>query len=116
MRRALKVAGSILGGLTALVLLVAIGGYLYFAHGPGKEAIRAKVVEAVNGGVLFSNTDELVEGMRRLHQDPALRDTLATNAYRDSRKRWFEDAVMDRFLELIETARAAKRDGRVKRV
>ena len=49
-----------------------------------------EVVESINGGLLFSDTDELVEAMRRLHRDPALRDVLATNAYHAGRERWFE--------------------------
>ena len=64
-----------------------------------------EVVEAVSGGLMFSNTDELVEAMGRLHREPALRDALATNGYRAGRERWFEDAVMDRFLELVRTAK-----------
>jgi len=68
-----------------------------------------EIVNAVNGGLLFSTTDELVEAMRSLQQDAALRNTLATNAYLGGRERWFEDAVMDRFFELVEPALAAKR-------
>jgi glycosyltransferase involved in cell wall biosynthesis len=67
-----------------------------------------EVVEAVNGGMLFSNTDELLSAMRTLQQDQHLRNTLATNAYLRGRERWFEDAVMERFLNLIDTARAGK--------
>jgi hypothetical protein len=59
---------------------------------------------------LFSDTDELVEAIRQLHHDSALRNTLATNAYRAGRERWFEDPVIERFLDLIETTRAAKRN------
>jgi hypothetical protein len=58
---------------------------------------------------MFSNTDELVEAMRRLHGDSALREVLAANAYRAGRERWFEQSVMERFFELVEQARAARR-------
>ena len=64
-----------------------------------------EVVEAVNGGLLFSTTDELVSAIRRLHEDQALRDGLAANAYMGGRERWSEDAVISRFLGLIDKAR-----------
>lgn len=67
-----------------------------------------EVVEAVNGGLLFSNTDELVDAMRRLQENPQLRDTLARNAYEHGREHWSEEAVMNRFMELVELARAGK--------
>jgi glycosyltransferase involved in cell wall biosynthesis len=69
-----------------------------------------EIVEPINGGLMFSNTDELVEAMRRLHHDPALREVLAANAYRAGRERWFEHSVMDRFLELVQRAQTARRD------
>jgi glycosyltransferase involved in cell wall biosynthesis len=68
-----------------------------------------EIVEPINGGLMFSNTDELVEAMRRLHHDPVLREVLATNGYHAGRERWFEHPVMDRFLELVEQTRAARR-------
>ncbi len=67
-----------------------------------------EIVGAVNGGVLFSNTDELVDAMRQLHTDPSLRDRLGAGAYAGGRERWSEDAVMGRFLELIDGARTTK--------
>ena len=69
-----------------------------------------EIVESINGGLMFTNTDDLLEAMRRLHHDPALREELATNAYQAGRERWFEQPVMDRFLELVEQKRAARRE------
>ncbi|MEO6222673.1 MAG: glycosyltransferase family 4 protein [Vicinamibacterales bacterium] len=68
-----------------------------------------EIVETVKGGLLFSDTDELVEAMRRLHEDPALRQAMGSHAYRAGRELWSEGPVIDRFLDLVEKARAAKR-------
>jgi glycosyltransferase involved in cell wall biosynthesis len=70
-----------------------------------------EIVERANGGLLFSNTDELLAAMARMQDDQAMRDAFATSAYRAGRQHWSEDAVLGRFLELVETARADKSQG-----
>ena len=71
-----------------------------------------EIVDEARGGLLFSNEIELIASMTRLQQDPALRESLAANAFRACRQHWSEDVVITRFLELIERARAAKRPAR----
>lgn len=56
---------------------------------------------------------ELMTALGRMQQDSALRDSLATSAARAVDALWSEHAVMDRFLELISTASAARGASRV---
>lgn len=70
-----------------------------------------EIIEASQGGLLFSTTEELITALGRLHQDPALRSTLAANAYEASCVRWSEDAVIDQFLGLVTEANAARMVG-----
>lgn len=72
-----------------------------------------EIVEAANGGILFSDTKELVTALGRMQHDSALRDSFATSAARAVDALWSEHAVMDRFLELISTASAARAASRV---
>lgn len=66
-----------------------------------------EVVEAANGGLLFSDTEELLDAMRRMQEDTALRDTFATGAFHTGRQLWSEEAVISRLLDLVRTTRAA---------
>jgi len=60
-----------------------------------------EIVDAADGGLLFSNEDELLAALARLQRDPAYRDRLADSAFRACRERWSEDVVIGRFLELV---------------
>jgi glycosyltransferase involved in cell wall biosynthesis len=63
-----------------------------------------EIVDAANGGLLFSNTGELVDAMRRLHTDRTLRDGLGANAFAACRSFWSEEAVMNRLMALVSKA------------
>lgn len=67
-----------------------------------------EVVEAANGGLLFSDTGELLEALKRMQEDTALRDSLATGAFHAGRELWSEDAVIARLLDLIAIASAGR--------
>ena len=71
-----------------------------------------EIIERAKGGLLFSDTDELVAAIARLHGDPELRDSFATGAFEAARKHWSENAVVESFLDLNRNARAAKRAAR----
>jgi glycosyltransferase involved in cell wall biosynthesis len=72
-----------------------------------------EIVEAANGGILFSDTKELMTALDRMQHDSALRESLATSAARAADALWSEHAVIGRFLELISTATAARAASRV---
>lgn len=67
-----------------------------------------EIIETARGGMLFSNEEELLAAITRLHRDPVHRDALASNAYEACRTRWSESVVIDRFLDLVTRARAAR--------
>jgi glycosyltransferase involved in cell wall biosynthesis len=67
-----------------------------------------EIVEQAGGGVLFSNEEELIAALERLQQDTEYRDRLAARAYDACRARWSEDVVVDRFLEIVDEAIAAR--------
>lgn len=67
-----------------------------------------EIVEACGGGTLFSTPDELIAAMRRFQEDPSHRAARADAACRGYRERWSEEAVMPRYLELIERIRRGK--------
>lgn len=70
-----------------------------------------EIVERSGGGELFHNTEELVQAMIRLQEDPAHRARLARAAYRGYVERWSESAVMPQYLGIVRRA-AARRDQR----
>jgi glycosyltransferase involved in cell wall biosynthesis len=72
-----------------------------------------EIVDAAQGGLLFSNEDELAGALARLQGDPAYREALAGRAFRACRELWSEDVVIGRFLELISEARSARRQRQV---
>jgi glycosyltransferase involved in cell wall biosynthesis len=67
-----------------------------------------EIVDAAQGGLLFSDTPELLEAMARLQGDPAYRDTLAGGGFEACRSRWTEKVVVERLLDMIGDARAAR--------
>ena len=72
-----------------------------------------EIVEAANGGILFSDTTELMTALGRMQHDNVLRESLATSAVHAVDVLWSERAVIDRFLELLSTASAARAASRV---
>ena len=71
-----------------------------------------EIVDESNGGVLFSNDTDLLDAMARLQRDAGRRDQLGSNGYRACRERWSEDVVINRFLDLVATARQKRMLGR----
>ncbi len=65
-----------------------------------------EIVSACNGGVLFDTDADLLAAMGRLQGDNAYRSSLATNAFRGYESLWTESAVIPRYLEIVERARA----------
>jgi glycosyltransferase involved in cell wall biosynthesis len=83
-----------------------------FRHGTPVIARRIgpfpEIVEQSGGGLLFSNPDELLAAMNRLHDDAELREDLAARGYQACRERWSEEVVVGRLLETIAAARGAQ--------
>lgn len=69
-----------------------------------------EIVESAEGGLLFEDRDELVRAMRRLQDDDGLHARLSRSARQAFAKRWSEEAVVPRYLDLI--AREFDRRGR----
>jgi glycosyltransferase involved in cell wall biosynthesis len=68
-----------------------------------------EIVDACNGGLLFSTDDELQNALRTLAWDAGLREELGGNAERGHRTMWSEEAVVSRYLELIEGTEKRRR-------
>jgi len=64
-----------------------------------------EIVSACAGGELFDSAETLLSSMARIQGDAEYRDKLADNAYRGYVSNWSEQAVMPRYLELIDRAR-----------
>jgi glycosyltransferase involved in cell wall biosynthesis len=71
--------------------------------GPFPEILRR-----CGGGELFSGPDELIKAMRRIQNDPGLRQTLARSAHEGFVKNWSEGAVIPQYLEVIRKTALAK--------
>jgi len=69
-----------------------------------------EIVEACNGGELFSSSEELVEAMDRMRTSPEHRRACAASAVRGFQEIWSESAVVPAYLNLV--ARAAEQGGR----
>ncbi|MGH9387707.1 MAG: glycosyltransferase family 4 protein [Vicinamibacterales bacterium] len=67
-----------------------------------------EIVDQSGGGLLFSDETELMSAMTRLQSDAGWRDALGARGYRACRERWSEDVVINRLLELVSEARAAR--------
>ena len=71
--------------------------------GPFPELVRE-----AGGGELFADEDQLVEAMQRLRDDPARRADLGRSARAAWEATWSEEAVIPRYLEIVERVRARK--------
>jgi glycosyltransferase involved in cell wall biosynthesis len=67
-----------------------------------------EIVSESNGGLLFSNDEELLNAMSMLHRDAARRQAFAINGYRACRERWSEDVVIGKYLSLVRDAMSAR--------
>jgi len=63
-----------------------------------------EIVTESNGGLLFSNDDELLSAMTLLQSDPARRLKYATDGYHGCRQRWSEEVVIGKYLSLVRAA------------
>lgn len=68
-----------------------------------------EIVNACQGGLLFSTGPELDTAMRRLAADSALRHRMSVNALTGHRRLWSEETVVPKYLDIVETARARRR-------
>jgi glycosyltransferase involved in cell wall biosynthesis len=66
-----------------------------------------EILQASGGGELFDTNAELLSAMTRLQTDTSHRTRLADNAFRGFRNFWSEEAVIPRYLDIINRARAA---------
>ena len=63
------------------------------------------------GGLVFKTEAELDAAMRTLREQPAVRQHLADEAVQSFRSAWSEEAVVPRFIDLIEKARRDRSAG-----
>ncbi len=64
------------------------------------------IVNMCNGGLVFSTDEELLASLSAIAQSPELRQRLGDNARAGFEANWSEDAVMPRYLAIVETALA----------
>ncbi len=67
-----------------------------------------EIVQQSEGGLLFSDDEELLACLARLQTDEGLRNAMAARGYEACRLRWSEDVVISRFLEMVATAGAGR--------
>jgi glycosyltransferase involved in cell wall biosynthesis len=64
-----------------------------------------EIIAESGGGLVFDTPESLVEALRRIAGDDALRDRLGANGRRARAKRWSESDHIDRYMRLIEQHR-----------
>ena len=82
-----------------------------FSHGtPVVARSRGPLPELLEwgGGLLFTTANELSAALRRLAEQPSVRADLSRQAYTAFLANWSEDAVVPRFLDIIEDVRAKR--------
>lgn len=67
-----------------------------------------ELVEESKGGFIYNNRDELIEYIRKLAQNPSLRDELGQNGYQAVLKYWSAEIHLKEYLNLIENLRLQK--------
>ncbi len=68
-----------------------------------------ELVAESQGGLVFDSPEGLVEALRRLGSDDALRRTLGENGHRTRQGVWSEAEHLDRYFNLIDERRRARR-------
>jgi glycosyltransferase involved in cell wall biosynthesis len=69
----------------------------------------SEIVDASEGGKLLSSDEELTSAMRSMANDASLRECFGRNARSGFEQRWSENAILPRYLELVESAIARRR-------
>jgi glycosyltransferase involved in cell wall biosynthesis len=70
-----------------------------------------EIVERSGGGLLFEGPEELGQALERFRTEPGLRERMARSGREAFERHWSEEAVVPRFLKVVQqTARAAGRD------
>jgi len=72
-----------------------------------------EIVEQSKGGFLYSDTEELVDAMSKLHNDSSFRDSMAESARSSFEKYWSEKAVLNNYLGKVRQAALAKGNSHV---
>ncbi len=67
-----------------------------------------ELVAESGGGLTFADDDGLVDALRRLATDEALRDDLGDKGHAARHSRWSEELHLDRYFRLIDECRAAR--------
>ncbi len=62
-----------------------------------------EVIDDSNGGFIYRTEDDLLESMRRIASDAALRNELGENGHRAYLKYWNEEPHLDQYLDLIRS-------------
>lgn len=65
-----------------------------------------EVVEDSGGGFVYNNRGELVQLMKKLAENPALRKKLGENGFETFNQYWNEKAHLSKYFDLIETIRS----------
>jgi glycosyltransferase involved in cell wall biosynthesis len=65
-----------------------------------------EIVDACDGGMLFTDDVQLDAALNSLATDPALRQRLGENARVGHAQRWSEDVIVGRYLEMVDQIRA----------
>jgi glycosyltransferase involved in cell wall biosynthesis len=68
-----------------------------------------ELVEESRGGLVFDTTEEMTASLDRLVRDAPLRDALGANGRRARRDVWSEPQHLDRYFDLIDRHRRARR-------
>jgi glycosyltransferase involved in cell wall biosynthesis len=83
-----------------------------FSHGIPVIARRLgpfpEIIEKSNGGELFDTAEDLIKSMERLQADPNRRRQLGAAGYEAFLAHWSESAVIPRYLQIVEDARAQR--------
>ncbi len=67
-----------------------------------------EIVEGAQGGRLFSTSEELLEAMRLMLNNPEARQKMADDGHRAFQERWSESVVVPSYLKLVQRTAARK--------
>lgn len=67
-----------------------------------------EIVTQCNGGLLYSNNNELVDAMHKFQENPSYRHTMAQSARSGFETHWSEQAVLNKYFSTIRQAALTK--------